>query len=309
MSAPADAIGTASPTAMDDPARPAPFSWSVRREIWEHASLYLAPVIVGAVVLLASLSGAIKFGRFAMGHIQADIQFNGLAPAWAAAAPIAFVQFVILVTTLIVAAFYCLGALYNERRDRSILFWKSLPVSDFTAVAAKAVVPLLVLPIIALVVAFAAEAVCLLIDVVLLPILGVNPALLFQGPLGDLAVYDVCQVVLTTLWWAPVWAWLIAVSAWAKRAPFLWAVGVPLALAVFELIAVGRDDVWRIIGNRLNLAMPTQPTGVVAMFGHHVGHPTDIAAFFERPGLWIGLAVAAALFAAAVRLRKGQGPS
>ncbi|MGH7012237.1 MAG: hypothetical protein ACREEX_15495, partial [Caulobacteraceae bacterium] len=150
MSAPADAIGKASSAATDNPARPAPFRWSLRREIWENRSLWLAPLIVAGVVLLGYLIAGIRIITFA------SIKVNGFSTGLAAVAGIAFIQFVILATALIVAASYCLGALYNERRDRSILFWKSMPVSDLTAVGAKAVVPLVILPLITLVVGFVA---------------------------------------------------------------------------------------------------------------------------------------------------------
>ena len=51
-----------------------------------------------------------------------------------------------MLTAFLVGVFYCLDALHGERRDRSILFWKSLPVSDLTTVLAKASVPCRVLP-------------------------------------------------------------------------------------------------------------------------------------------------------------------
>ena len=53
----------------------------------------------------------------------------------------------IMFTVFIVGIFYCLDALHGERRDRSILFWKSLPVSDLTTVLSKVFVPLVILPV------------------------------------------------------------------------------------------------------------------------------------------------------------------
>ena len=58
--------------------------------------------------------------------------------------------------------FYCLDALYGERRDRSILFWKSLPVSDLTTVLSKASIPIVVLPLLTFAVTVATQLIMLL---------------------------------------------------------------------------------------------------------------------------------------------------
>src|SRR5437868_7092662 len=117
-----------------------PFYWSLRREIWEHRALYMAPLIAAGVALLA-------FTISTIGMPERRLHALTLDPASQARAilmPYHMTAMVIVFTTLIVAAFYCLGALHNERRDRSILFWKSLPVSDLVTVLAKATVPIAV---------------------------------------------------------------------------------------------------------------------------------------------------------------------
>src|ERR1700742_1770178 len=118
-----------------------PFAWSVRREIWEHRSIYIAPLIAAGLVLFGFLIRILHLKQTMM--LLAQLKEPGRQAALAV--PFAVVAVADGITGLIVAFFYCLGALYTERRARSILFWKSLPVSNATAVLSKAAIPLLVL--------------------------------------------------------------------------------------------------------------------------------------------------------------------
>ena len=127
------------------------FAWSLRRELWEHRSIYIAPLAVAALVIVAFI-----FSLGSAGHKLSLIAT--LPPAKQAALvvlPYNIASSVILFTSFLVAVFYCLDALYAERRDRSILFWKSMPVSDRTTVLSKAFIPLVVLPLIAFTIALA----------------------------------------------------------------------------------------------------------------------------------------------------------
>ena len=110
----------------DRPATPQPFYWSVRRELWENRSIYVAPILVAIVVLFGFLVSTI-------GLPERRREVLLLDPAKARAAieaPYDMAAIMLILTAFIVGVFYCLDALYGERRDRSILFWKSLPVSD-----------------------------------------------------------------------------------------------------------------------------------------------------------------------------------
>src|SRR5205823_12182731 len=136
------------------------------RELWENKSIYIAPLIVSGVILLGALISA--------GHLperrRNAMALDELRRRAAIELPYNIVAMMLIMTALIVGFFYCLDALYGERRERSILFWKSLPVSDVTAVLSKASIPLLVLPPIVLGVAIVTQFLMLLISsVVLLP--------------------------------------------------------------------------------------------------------------------------------------------
>ena len=136
------------------------FAWLLRRELWESRSIYLAPFAVTGLVLLGAVIGAFK--------LPAKMrEIARLAPAAqheALTNPYMMASLLVMGTTFAVTFFYCLEALQSERRDRSILFWKSLPVSDLTTVLSKATVPLVILPLLTVVLGAIAQAVMLLLS-------------------------------------------------------------------------------------------------------------------------------------------------
>src|SRR5262249_12707345 len=162
----------------------------------------------------------------------------------------------------IVAAFYCLEALYGERRDRSTLFWKSLPVSDLTAVLAKASVPLVILPLLAFVITVVTQFVMLLLSRAVLASSGESVAMLWQvmefPRMSLLLLYHL--VTVHSLWISPAYGWLLLVSAWARRAPFVWALVPPVAICYLEKIAFNTTHLtgllfYRLFGNGIEAMM------------------------------------------------------
>lgn len=282
-----------------------PLRWSLRREIWENRSIYLAPAAVAALVLFASLMISLGLpGRLRAYEASQDpskghslIQVFSMAPS------------PIMLATFIVGLFYALDALYGERRDRSILFWKSLPVSDATTVFAKALIPLAVLPVIALVLSIFAQVVLLIASSAWLMLNGLSPAALWR----ELHFFENLMIMpyglaVHSLWFAPIYAWLLFLSGWAKRAPFLWAVIPVLIVAALERIMFNSWHFLSALQYRVGGAMS-------AAFDFRPGEG-DIdrlaqlqpARFLSTPGLWVGLLVAAALLAATVRLRRTREP-
>src|SRR5205807_3106954 len=136
------------------------FYWSVRREFWENRSLYLAPLAVAALFLVSFV--------ISTAHLRKDLRAAaGLDPMrqhQIITEPYDIAAALIMLSVIIVGVFYCMDALYGERRDRSILFWKSLPVSDGTAVLAKACIPMLILPVVAFAVIVVMHFVMLLLS-------------------------------------------------------------------------------------------------------------------------------------------------
>jgi ABC-2 type transport system permease protein len=283
-----------------------PFYWSVRRELWESRSLYVAPLVAAGVVLFAFSISAIHLPE----HRRNALALDPARQALSIALPYDFAAMAIMLTGLIVGAFYCLGALHNERRDRAILFWKSLPVSDLTTVAAKASIPLAVLPVILFGVVVATQLLMLSLSTAVLLGAGMDAATTWTRlPVLQMFVVVLYGLAALALWYAPIWGWLLLVSAWARRAPFLWAVLPPLALCVVEKIAFNTGNFASLLGYRLG---GFDQAFTVRMHGKAPTEPLpriDLAGFLSTPGLWAGLAFAAAFLAAAVWLRRYRDPN
>ena len=288
-----------------------PFYWSVRREIWENRSLYIAPVAVAGLFLFA-----FSLSLIGLPHRRLALLAQGASEQAATAArPYDVAAMAVIATTLIVAVAYCLGALHGERRDRSILFWKSLPVSDLTTVLSKAVVPLAVLPAIAFVVTVGLQIIMLALSSAVLLASGTPIPPATQVPLFSMTGILFYGLVISALWWAPLYGWLLLVSSWARRAPFLWAFLPPLAICLVEKIAVSSAHFAKLIGRRLvgGYGQAFAPSSFSGAKGPHglpgaVTPQIDPVRFLSSPELWLGLFVAAGLLAAAVWLRHRRQP-
>src|SRR6266545_6159716 len=212
-----------------------PFYWSMWRELWENRSIYIAPLIVAAVQVFGFAISTIGLAERRRGVLLLDDPVKQRA---AIEAPYDVAAMMMIFVVFIVGLFYCLDALHGERRDRSILFWKSLPVSDRTTVLSKASIPLVFLPLFAFAIAIATQVIMLLLSTAVL--LGNGPSLaalwthvkFFQSTLALL--YGLTAIAL---WHAPIYAWLLLVSAWARRATVLWAVLPFAAISILEKIA------------------------------------------------------------------------
>jgi ABC-2 type transport system permease protein len=275
-----------------------PFYWSIRRELWENRSIYIAPLTVAALILVGFLIATI--GR-------AMATADPAQKAAVLAERSGFSASVIMATAFVVGVFYCLDALYGERRDRSILFWKSLPVSDLTTVLSKASIPLVVLPMVTFAIILATQLVMLLLSTAALLMSGLSAATSvswFQMPL--VLLYG---LVVLALWHAPIYGWLLLVSGWARRTTFLWAVLPLVAVQIVEKIAFDSSHFasmlkYRLIGGMAE-AFDLRAHGSVAMMDLSQLTPGH---FLSSPGLWVGLAFAAAFLAAAARLRRYRDP-
>ena len=283
-----------------------PMYWSVRRELWENRSIYIAPLAVAAVFLFGFLISTIHLP----GKMRAASALDPLRQHELIAQPYLIASGLMMLTTLVVGVFYCLDALYGERRDRSILFWKSLPVSDLTTVLSKAITPVVILPLVTFAITVVMQWIMLLVSTAVLLGSGLSAATLWtQVPWLQMSLMLLYHVLAVhALYYAPIYGWLLLVSGWARRAAFLWA-GLPLlAICVVEKIAFNSSHFAAMLQSRLSGGPEggTFPvTGSVLI--HPLTHLTPLN-FLGSPGLWIGLVVFAAFLAAAVRLRRYQGP-
>ena len=270
-----------------------PFLTLVRRELWEHRGLIWAPLAMALTIIVLSLLGAAQ-----------DITLPGVVVVRDADEQRDFLSTLMigllvpqLLAGLVVVFFYLLDGLFTERRDRSILFWKSLPVSDTKTVLSKLFVALVAMPL-------WIWALSLLVGLV---VFGVLAAKVSNTPAAALGTWHgedwlVLQATLlgklavAALWYLPVAGWLLLVSALAKRAPFLWATLPFLVLSLAERIALGTNVMGALVAQRL------------FGFREEVSLMSEFS-LLASPDLWIGVAIGAALVYAAIRVRQRSDDS
>lgn len=280
------------------------FYWSVRRELWENRSIYIAPLTVASVFLLGFLLSLVHLPS----KMRAAMALDPIQQHRLIGQHYNLAEMLIMATAILVSVFYCLDALHGERRDRSILFWKSLPVSDLTTVLSKASVPILILPLLAFAITVLLKGIMLVLSSAVLLASGLSAAMLWSHVplLQTSAMLFYHLVVFHGLYYAPIYAWLLLVSAWARRLAFVWAALPFIAIGLVEKLAFNTKYVTTLLEYRID-GGPTVP---VMMSSDMTPHPSafGLAGFLVSPGMLIGLAVAAAFLAAAVRVRRYQGP-
>jgi ABC-2 type transport system permease protein len=279
--------------------------WSVRRELWENRAVYVAPVAIACVFLFGFSISIIQL----LVKMHAAPGLDVMQERHLFEQPYQFAEDLIMAATLIVGLFYSVDALYGERRDRSILFWKSLPVSDLTTVLSKAVIPIVILPLLAFAITILTQWIMLMISSAVLLGNGLSVSILWSrvGISHRWSMLLFHFLCIHGLWQSPIYAWLLLISAWARRAPILWAALPPLTIGIAEKVAFNTTYFGSLIGSRFTGG----PEGA-AILGR--GRPMDptmhygLLYFLISPGLWIGLAITAACLAATIRMRRYRGP-
>ena len=289
------------------------FFWLIRREIWEHKAIWVAPLIVLACLLLAVITGNVHLGPFGasdpsapFGALPAEKQVKLLLVVYLGLA------FVVNLVMGVIAFFYALDSLYADRRDRSVLFWKSLPLSDAETVLSKFTIAVVVIPVVALIGSLLAQLLVAGGGSVLLGMSGVPGATMWQqdATLGALtAVFVACGTAM--LWYAPLIAYLMLASAWAPKGPFLWAVLPPVALTVLERVMIGTGHVGNFVADRikgplrlLESGMRTGADGDTTLHLSELDLAGDLKAFYSSPELWLGLVAAGLLLAGVIWVRR-----
>jgi ABC-2 type transport system permease protein len=279
--------------------------WLIRREFWENRAIWMIPAVFGGLLLLAALFTQVSIPRLTSARESEE----------AAAAFLVLVGAMFYLVMALYSAWYLLDCLYTDRKDRSILFWKSLPISDATTVLCKLLIGMIIVPL----VYFAAADATALIAAFILSIrarASIGSALWNGDVWWQVQVLWMYAIVTTAVWYLPVAGWLMLLSAWAKRAVILWAILPPLLLNIFERLFFGTHMVSQIIGRRLT-GLPsvsfngskyvwTHEGGVVDNAGSTlptVWHLINPSGFFSSAETWIGAAVGIVLIVAAIQLR------
>lgn len=312
--------------------------WLLRREYWEHRGGFLwTPVWITGAILVVSVIGIITaevFGARADIHVNFGMSLEelgrdlGAGDLTQAGNALDMMQLSFLASVSIglffVLFFYLLGALYDDRRDRSVLFWKSLPITDSATVLSKVLSAAVIAPILALVIGTLAYAVFLLLVVLWGAVHGINvlPAILAAHPLGMFA-WLLAIIPVNALWALPTIGWLLLCSAWARSKPFMWAVMLPIVaiIAVGWLKLLGMPfladlDVLRDTLARMLLSVwPGSWVATLAMGSNgpkvHFDEdnvmqalaPSQTWSVLAMPELWIGVVGGLVLVGAAIWLR------
>ncbi len=282
------------------------YSWLIRREFWENRAIWVVPVIIGIALTLAAL-----FGTADIAALTSAEQRHAVGAVVLFAFGTAF-----FVVMNIYATWYLLDCLYADRKDRSILFWKSLPISDTATVLAKLATGLIVIPLVYFVAADVST-------VLMAFIISIRASAIFGGALWQPDLWLQLQalwlylIVTTAIWYLPFAGWLIVVSAWAKRAVMLWSILPPLAVYVAERWFFGTHVVGTLLRDRtLGYAaaafhdMTDHRAWVSTVLANgtittpdSVWSLLDPIGFLSSPATWGGLLVGIGLIVAAIQLR------
>ena len=274
--------------------------WLLRRELYEYRTIYVVPLAAAQLFLIGFV-----IHTFVLRHRVPILKsaHNELAFSFEVSAAL------IMGTALLIGLYYSLEALYGERRDRSILFWKSLPVSDLETVLSKFIIPLIIVPLISFAITLVTQFMMLILGSIILLGSGVDIGEVWRQSafFRTSLIFFYHIVTVHGLWYAPIYGWLFMVSAWSRRAPLLWAVLPPFVICGVEKIAFNSTHFLTLILQRL-LGSQVQPSSSPGGASMDMGSQLIPAHFFAEPGLWIGLAITAIFLAIAVQLRRSRGP-
>ncbi len=302
----------------------------IRRELWEHRSIYVAPLVIALLVSLFSVMGQVTvsgldhakealdigiIGATNLSEDQRSAILTGLMVSLSV--PLMFSMWILTI-------FYSLDSLYAERKDRSILFWRSIPSTDFETVLSKLLTALLIIPLITFAVIAVTHVLVLLITSIWLGARGADVWHLIWTavPFFDNWSATVVFILALPLWLSPFVGWFLFVSAFTKRSPFLVAF-LPIAvLPLLEGILFHSSASAEAFFVR-SFKIPLLPgwDNFYEMFqeGGHLNMVEgaslrlwsliDLGNFLGSPGLWIGLVVCGLFTAAAIYVRRYRDDS
>jgi len=301
----------------------------IRREIWEHRSIWITPAAVATVVTFVAIAMVLMVAAFGEA-VNPDIEkiADATVPDAVRRAALAGVlvgnTVVFLIAMWFLLVFYCLDALYAERKDRSILFWRSLPITDAETVVSKILTAFFAIPVATMAAVVVSHLLSLIIMSVWLATAGANPMRFIWSavPLFDTWTAVFMVLLAVPIWLAPLLGWFLFISAWAKRGPFLRSV-LPIAILPILEYIVFRS--WSLGGAILDrLRFETMPIfdlpGLASRFDEDnlqslieqdisLVSLLDPGAFVTSTEVWAGLLVCGLFATAAIYMRRYRGES
>jgi ABC-2 type transport system permease protein len=297
----------------------------IKRELWEHRSIYVTPAAIAVIVTLGVLAMLMLASGFAKELDMAIFGAQNLAgDAERRAALTGFfvgTSWVFLVALMFLTVFYSLDSLYAERKDKSILFWRSMPATDAETVISKLLTAAIVIPAITAVGIWATHLVNLIVTSIWVSAKGGDAGVLIWGSVSilDNWLAALIVVVASGLWMSPFIAWFLFVSTWAKRMPILMAFMPPIVLGLLEWIVFRTQYFLTTIGDRGDMRPLFHSMSLERFFEEEQWREgmenisllqhIDLVGFVTDPGFWSGLLVCAILTTAAIYVRRYRDDS
>ena len=298
----------------------------LRRELWEHGSIWVTPAAVVFVLALGAIASFVAASGFGGVVDIAIIGASNVGDAERRAALMVALLLntsVLLIAMWILTVFYSLDSLYAERKDKSILFWRSLPITDTEVVLSKLLTAVVLIPLVTFVAVVVSTLINLLLTSIWIGFEGGSASHLIWGsvPLFDTWAAILVVMIAAPLWASPMIGWFLFVSAWTKRSPLLMAFLPIIVLALLEYVVFRSHLLFAAIGSRTQLInMPIFHGDPSVLFDNHnfQAHAQgplsllaqlDVGRFVASPGLWAGLTVCGLLVTAAIYVRRYRDDS
>lgn len=299
----------------------------IRRELWEHRSLFVVPLVIAFIELLGSLVGQVTVSTADTAVDIAILGATNLGDNERAAAINVLmlgVSFLFVLAMGLLTIFYSLDSLYAERKDKSILFWRSLPVTDAETVVSKLLTAAIAIPLITMVLIAATHIGVLLASSVWVGFRGANAWHLIwtAAPFFDNWVSTFLLLLALSIWSAPFIGWFLFVSAYTKRSPFLMAFLPLVVLPMLEKIFLGSSAFAKMLLDRAPFNVPIfEGIDAAELFedeaeflelaesGVSLLSFIDLGRFFTSLEVWLGLAVCGAFCFGAIYMRRYRDDS
>ena len=298
----------------------------IRRELWEHRSLFVVPAVLGLIIVLIEMTGQAAVSAFDthidMALLGATNISSNVRGAIISVLMIIFAGLFVL-EMWILTVFYSLDSLYAERKDKSILFWRSMPVTDAEAVISKLLTALVVIPLATLAFIALTHLLVLVVTSIWVGLRGANAWHLIWSavPLIDNWSATLIFVPAVSLWLSPFVGWFLLVSAYTKRSPLLFATLPIIVLPMLEKSILKSS----LLADALFVRTANMPiyygdVGFDSLFsketlmtasehGISLVAMLDVGGFLTSSGLWLGLVVCGLFTTAAIYVRRFRDES
>ena len=297
----------------------------VKRELWEHKSIYVTPAAVALVSVLIILTGYV-FAKGYEGAVEIGI-VAGQNVLGEAERRVALMTFLMGNTAIyyfaagILTIFYCLDALYAERKNKSILFWRSLPITDAETVISKLLTALIAVPIVTWLVVIVAHLATLLLTSLFVEIEGGSAFFMIwkSAPLFDVWAANLVMMLALPIWFSPLIGWFLFVSAWTKRSPLLVGFLPLVVVPLLEYFILRTHFIADAIESRFNQMPLISGDKIVQIFDDddisNMGESfslfdiISVGQFLSSPAMWAGVVVCGLFITAAIYVRRYRDDS